>query len=181
MIQQKLENFAQNSSDFVPALVAALKPQFADVMSNQFGNYLCQKIIEVSSVSELAQIVDAVLPTAISISLSVHGTRAMQSLVEMIAQNTPSLHEECQCLIRELDTDILQMSTHVNGNHVIQAFLTSFKCGEHPADQDCADVLARQQYTQFIFQACQDHCEEIGTHKHGCCVMQRCLEKGSWA
>lgn len=83
MIQQKLE--AQNSPDFVPALVAALKSQFADVMSNQFGNYLCQKIIEVSSVSELAQIVDAVLPSAISISLSVHGTRAMQSLVEMIA------------------------------------------------------------------------------------------------
>ncbi len=25
------------------------------------------------------------------------------------------------------------------------------------------------------------HCKEIGTHKHGCCVMQRCLEKGSKA
>lgn len=23
------------------------------------------------------------------------------------------------------------------------------------------------------------YCKEIGTHKHGCCVMQRCLEKGS--
>lgn len=22
------------------------------------------------------------------------------------------------------------------------------------------------------------HCEQIGSHKHGCCVMQRCLEKG---
>lgn len=22
------------------------------------------------------------------------------------------------------------------------------------------------------------HCIEIGSHKHGCCVMQRCLEKG---
>jgi hypothetical protein len=54
-------------------------------------------------------------------------------------------------LIRELDSDILQMSTHVNGNHVIQAFLTSFKCGEHPADLDCENVVERQQYTQFIF------------------------------
>lgn len=41
MIQQKLENFGQVSPDFVPALVAALKEQFAEVMSNQFGNYLC--------------------------------------------------------------------------------------------------------------------------------------------
>lgn len=23
-----------------------------------------------------------------------------------------------------------------------------------------------------------NHCIEIGSHKHGCCVMQRCLEKG---
>jgi pumilio RNA-binding family len=22
-------------------------------------------------------------------------------------------------------------------------------------------------------------CKKIGTHKHGCCVMQRCLEKGA--
>lgn len=37
----------------------------------------------------------------------------------------------------------------------------------------------RQTYTQFIFDACMHYCQEIGTHKHGCCVMQRCLEKGS--
>jgi len=23
------------------------------------------------------------------------------------------------------------------------------------------------------------HCKEIGMHKHGCCVLQRCLEKGN--
>ena len=25
------------------------------------------------------------------------------------------------------------------------------------------------------------NCVEIGMHKHGCCVMQRCLEKGTQA
>lgn len=33
-------------------------------------------------------------------------------------------------------------------------------------------------FTQFIFDACMNYCIEIGSHKHGCCVMQRCLEKG---
>ena len=37
------------------------------------------------------------------------------------------------------------------------------------------------QYTQFIFDACMQNCVEIGMHKHGCCVMQRCLEKGTQA
>jgi hypothetical protein len=29
------------------------------------------------------------------------------------------------------------MSTNTNGNHVIQAFLTSFKSSEYPSDLDC--------------------------------------------
>lgn len=33
-------------------------------------------------------------------------------------------------------------------------------------------------YTQFIFNACMAYCDQIGSDKHGCCVMQRCLEKG---
>jgi len=53
MIQQKLEQQEYVSPGFVPALVNALKSTFADAMANQFGNYLCQKIIEVSSKVEL--------------------------------------------------------------------------------------------------------------------------------
>lgn len=84
-------------------------------------------------------------------------------------------------MIEELDKDILQLSTHVNGNHVIQSFLNAFRSSEQPADPDIKGAEIRSVYTQFIFDACMKHCQEIGTHKHGCCVMQRCLEKGSRA
>jgi len=148
-------------------------------MSNQFGNYLCQKIIEVSSQRDLTVIVHSILPKATSISMSVHGTRAMQTLVEVLAGNVSNLQTECLMLVRELETNILQLSTHVNGNHVIQAFLTSFKSSDQPSDADLEGSEIRRAYTQFIFEACMNYCFEIGTHKHGCCVMQRCLEKGS--
>lgn len=36
-------------------------PILGNVMSNQFGNYLCQKIIEISDSSTLALIVNGVL------------------------------------------------------------------------------------------------------------------------
>lgn len=119
MIQQKLEQQEYVSPGFVSALVNALKSTFADAMANQFGNYLCQKIIEVSSKVELQIIVDAVAPKAAAISLSVHGTRAMQTLVETLAQNIKGLEVQCRRLIQEVDFEILQLSTHVNGNHVI--------------------------------------------------------------
>ena len=29
---------------------------------------------------------------------------------------------------------------------------------------------------QFIFEAVTSHCVEIATHRHGCCVLQRCID-----
>ena len=67
----------------------------------------------------------------------------------------------------------------MHGNHVIQAFLMIFKASESPSDADGLGSEITSQYTQFIFEACMQSCVEIGMHKHGCCVMQRCLEKGT--
>lgn len=47
-----------------------------------------------------------------------------------------------------------------------------------PADADQKGTEGFEKFTQFIFDACIKYCIEIGSHKHGCCVMQRCLEKG---
>ncbi len=43
----------------------------------------------------------------------------MQTLVEVLAEKVPQLSTECLMLVRELESNILEMSTHVNGNHVI--------------------------------------------------------------
>jgi hypothetical protein len=107
-----------------------MRNHFAESMANQFGNYLCQKIIEVSSPPELASIIEVICPFAVQISYSVHGTRAMQSLIEMTAKYIPSLESLCLALIDSLQTEMLQLCKDSNGNHVIQAFLTSFKCGD---------------------------------------------------
>ena len=48
-----------------------------EVMMNQFGNYLCQKLIEVCSVSALQQLVKAVVPQLVEISMDLHGTRCI--------------------------------------------------------------------------------------------------------
>lgn len=30
--------------------------------------------------------------------------------------------------------------------------------------------------SQFIYDAACGHCVEIATHRHGCCVLQRCID-----
>jgi hypothetical protein len=79
--------------------------------------------------------------------MSVHGTRAMQTLVEVLAKNIKVMSTECILLIEQLNSNILSMSTHVNGNHVIQAFLTAFKSSEQPSDPDIEGAELRSVYT----------------------------------
>lgn len=51
----------------------------------------------------------------------------------------------------------------LNGNHVIQ------KCLNHLPPED----------NQFIYNAVATHCIEVATHRHGCCVLQRCIDHAS--
>jgi hypothetical protein len=149
MIQQVLEE--QPSADFVPALVQALSdPNEAilpDVMANQFGNYLCQKIIEVSEVSELRSMIQVILPHIFDISTSVHGTRAMQTLSEVISKHLDTLRPEIELLIEILESKVVELSTHAHGNHVIQAILVSFRSSEKPSDPDTKGTEDRAQVT----------------------------------
>lgn len=75
MLQKKLEDCKH--SDFNSAFIQSIGPFFKDLMVDQFGNYLCQKIIEVCSPQELMLIVDLILPDIVRISMDVHGTRSV--------------------------------------------------------------------------------------------------------
>ena len=110
--------------------------------------------------------------------MDLHGTRAIQTLVEVLGSQPAAFHHEILALGAEMSQYIFDLSTHPNGNHVIQAFLLTFKASETPEQLDSPGAEAYADYTQFIFGACMAYCDQIGSDKHGCCVMQRCLEKG---
>ena len=51
-------------------------------MSDPFGNYLCQKLLETCNDSQRTELVKIIAPTIVSISLNQHGTRAVQKLLD---------------------------------------------------------------------------------------------------
>lgn len=133
MIQRKLEeNEVENRQVFAQSLVHIMFEVLPEVMMNQFGNYLCQKLIEVCSVSALKQLVKAVVPSLVEISMDLHGTRCIQTLVEVLGQQPSELHHEILAIGSEMSQCIFDLSTHPNGNHVIQAFLLTFKATDAP-------------------------------------------------
>ena len=57
----------------------------------------------------------------------------------------------------------MQLIQDLNDNHVIQ------KCLNRLSAEDA----------QFIFSAVGANCVVVGTHRHGCCVLQRCIDHAS--
>jgi len=80
-LQAQLEKNKEESLDII---FNGAKPYFPDLMSDPFGNYLCQKLFEVCNDMQRTELVKIVAPTIVSISLNQHGTRAVQKLLEYL-------------------------------------------------------------------------------------------------
>lgn len=70
---------------FLQCLVHFMLPIISDVMVNQFGNYLCQRIMEVTDSSCMEKIVNQIIYDLVPISLNIHGTRVIQILIERLS------------------------------------------------------------------------------------------------
>ncbi|XP_078444132.1 putative pumilio homolog 8, chloroplastic [Wolffia australiana] len=134
-----------------------------ELMVNPFGNYLVQKVLEVCTEDQRLEIVIVLTknPTElVRISLNMHGTRAVQKLIESL-----KVRRQIALVISALQPGFLSLIKDPNGNHVIQ------RCLQHFSPED----------SKFIFEAAARHCVEIATHRHGCCVLQRCIAHSSGA
>jgi hypothetical protein len=52
---------------------------------DSFGNYLCQKLLERCNNEQRNKIIEIVAPDIVNISLNMHGTRAVQKLIEFLS------------------------------------------------------------------------------------------------
>lgn len=79
-------------------------------MVDQFGNYLSQKVMEVCSESQLAEIVEKVLPQITKISMNVHGTRSVQTLIDFLSKKTGVFEKDLFRIIDQLKSSVKELS-----------------------------------------------------------------------
>ena len=98
-------------------------------------------------------------------SYNVHGTRSVQRLIQVCKE--PDM---VKTIMDALRGHIADLSSHSNGNHVIQ------RCLQYMPEQYRIDVFKE------VVDSCVDVltlaiCHpQISTPRHGCCVVQRCLD-----
>ena len=117
-----------------------------------------QKLIEHCNEEQRVAIISKAANDLVAIALNMHGTRAVQKIVETVTSA-----KEVEVVVQALRSSVVTLIKDLNGNHVIQ------RCLHHLSSND----------NQFIFDAVARHCVSVSTHKHGCCVLQRCLDYSS--
>ncbi|XP_049847884.1 uncharacterized protein LOC126304747 [Schistocerca gregaria] len=132
-----------------------LLPHIVELMLDHFANYLCQKFIEKCSVNERLKILRTISGELAKIGKDMYGTRALQKLIDHL--NTK---DEIEIMREGLKDNVVYLIEDLNGNRVIQKCIHKFG----------------SEHNQFIYDTIAKQCVRISTHRHGCCVMQCCLD-----
>ncbi|KXX74230.1 Pumilio y domain family member 4 [Madurella mycetomatis] len=156
-LQKQLEN---RIPDQVHMIWLETNQHVVELMTDPFGNYLCQKLLEYCSDDERTVLIQNASADMVRIALNQHGTRALQKMIEHVT--TPV---QVNLIIEALRHQVVELIQDLNGNHVIQK---------------CLNKLSATDAT-FIFDAVGKNCVEVGTHRHGCCVLQRCIDHADGA
>jgi Pumilio-family RNA binding repeat len=155
-------------------------PFWGEAMVDPFGNYLFQKILEKITPDERVLLVKSVSTRLVNASLNLHGTRSVQKIVEMCAMDeeakkaaSSSDHikdtvggeetggeSSAEVLTKSLAPSAARLCIDSHGNHVIQRILLKLD----------------PKYSQFVFDAVAESVGDVARHRHGCCVIQRCLD-----
>jgi len=116
------------------------------VSSDPFGNYLCQKLLEYSTGEQRNVIYESAAHNLVNISLNMHGTRAVQKMIDFLSTRRQAssisilfhlphlqaggfrliidtINVQIHSIILALSLHVVVLIKYLNGNHVIQKCL----------------------------------------------------------
>lgn len=163
LLQQSLD---EDDAHAATAILHEGLPFIAETMTDPFGNYLFQKILEKITAEERLLLIKTVSPRLVNAALNLHGTRSVQKVVEMsIADDaTPAQQNAAaEAVTKSLVPAAARLCIDSHGNHVIQRILQRLP----------------HKHSKFIFEAVAKSVGDVARHRHGCCVIQRCLDSPS--
>jgi len=155
-LQQKVDEEGRMACQMI---LNEVGDRLSDLMMDPFGNYLFQKLLEHANVEQRDEMLSAVQSHLYKAARNLHGTRSVQKFVEVTGGPTPTPHQLDQ-IIRALSSQVTELSTDTNGNHVIQR---------------CLQYIPNDSIS-FVYDTVVRDVIPITKHRHGCCVFQRCID-----
>lgn len=123
-----------------------------ELMVDQYGNYMCQTLVQSVSSSLRLLFLQSLSGYLVSIAMDPRGTHSLQTLISLC-----TLPQEELVYMRDFGPHILEMAVHPNASHVLQKLVVSVKKTNYITDQ-------------LAFRAKQLSCDKLGI-----CVIKKCL------
>ena len=155
LIQKRIENEPELGND----IFDSLEKDLLTLSCGSFGNYLLQKLLTVIDFERISRFVDIVTPFFVKVSVSPHGTRVIQKLLDIIKSDINLVNK----ITMAINNNLLEISMDANSNHIIQKYITVIP---FPLNVPIYENIMNN----FLL---------IAKDKYGCCMMQKCIECGT--
>ncbi|WOL03119.1 hypothetical protein Cni_G11839 [Canna indica] len=149
--------FEKGNQDDVNIIFSEIIDHVVEIMTDPFGNYLVQKLVELCTEEQITHIIHEISHSATQlfrISCNQHGTRVVQKII-----GTVKSPEQSSMIVSALKPSIVALIKNNNGSHVAQR---------------CLEYLPPES-RKFLFDAAVGNCVELARDPQGCCVLQKCL------
>ena len=165
LIQKKIDENPEISNEIFESLYYELMTISTDL----FGNYVVQKLLDNINIEKLEKFINLISIKFNYIATSTYGTRVIQKLLEILSKENTNIKEDkskydnlFNILNKLIISNIVSLSSDSNSSHIIIKYVNVIK---HPKNVEMFESV----YNNFI-PLCKD--------KHGCCVIQKCIEAG---
>lgn len=108
----------KSPTECIQILISFINTNLPTIMTDIYGNYLCQKIIKISTQPQITQILLTISPSFFSIAKTNSGTHVLQTLLDYITTTNQE-----QIILSSIKTKELQMAYDINATHVLQKII----------------------------------------------------------
>lgn len=150
---------AGRGSDLAQLIFTRAKPCFVELVRDQHGNYLSQRILETATTEQFDELFALMASDLEGLAQDQHGTRAVQKLVELSVGM-----DQVAKLLEVLPQDLVErLARSVTGFHVIVKLL---------------EILPKKEVEGLTELLCgnPDKVLALGLDQWGCCVLKKCVD-----
>ncbi|MCQ2819640.1 MAG: hypothetical protein MJ252_20440 [archaeon] len=150
-----LQKKIKEQPEIVPKILNNALQNITEIITDCFGNYLIQKLFDYMDEQQFYQLLSLIKMSILEICENSYGTRVMQKIVDHL--KTDALISTFMNLIQPIVKDII---LNINGSHILLKILS----------------LRNPLSNKIIYNEICANIVPIAKHKHGCCVLQKCID-----
>lgn len=151
-----LQKKIKEQPEIVPKIFNNALQNIKEIVNDCFGNYLIQKLFDYLAEEQFCQLIALLQINIFDICTNSYGTRVIQKIIEYL--NTDNLIKTFMTIIQPVIKDII---LDINGSHIVLKILS----------------INNPYANNVVFKQIHNNIITISNHKHGCCVLQKCIDK----